>query len=94
MKIGWKAILVGVALLFLLAQGALAMSSTDYRLDWLNLLSGSGGSARSAGYSAGLTVGQTVSYTSSSPLYRVQMGFWAGIPPELHVMLPIIRDSP
>jgi hypothetical protein len=80
-------------LLLMVVQAGHSMSSANYRIDWHNLLSGSGGPAASAGYKVNFTVGQTVSGTSSSPLYRVQMGYWATAP-SFAVRLPIIKKSP
>jgi hypothetical protein len=94
MKIRWKAILLGAAVLLLLAQGALAMSSPGYRLEWFPPLTGGGGTAQSANYSIQFTVGQTVDTASASPLYQAQMGYWAGIAPEYRVMMPAIYKSP
>ncbi len=91
MKIRWKTILIGAALLLLLSQAVLAMTSPAYRLDWNNLASGSGGPAQSTQYKVNFTVGQTASGVSSSPLYRVQMGYWGGIAPEFRTLLAIIK---
>ena len=88
-------ILVCVLLLLLmLAQSVYGMSSPAYRIEWLNLLSGSGGPASSAGYQVNFTVGQTVSSASANPQYRVQMGYWAGIIPRFSAFLPKVVKSP
>jgi hypothetical protein len=80
----------------LLAEGAQAMSSAAYQIDWNNLLSGSGGPTSSAGYKVNFTVGQTVSGDSASPLYKVQMGYWAGagLPRTYSLYLPTVKRSP
>lgn len=72
-------LLVGLLGALVLVGSALAMSSTNYRLDWFTLLnSGSGGTANSTNYAANLTVGQTAIYASSSTNYRVRLGYWFG----------------
>jgi hypothetical protein len=70
------------------------MSSPSYKIEWNNLQSGGGGIAASAGYIANFTVGQTVSRDSTSPGYRIQMGYWAGIDPDYRVRLPVIVRLP
>ncbi len=89
-----KIILLCALLVFLVTEGAYAMTSPAYRIDWNNLLSGGGGPASSAGYRVDFTVGQTVSDGSSSPLYKVQMGYWAGIAPQYVLFVPRISKSP
>jgi hypothetical protein len=87
------ALVCALLLLLLLAQSAFAISSALLNINWSNLLSGSGGSAVSSGYKLSLTVGQTISGSSSSPLYKVQMGYWAGYEP-INVYLPRIMRNP
>jgi len=63
--------------LLALAGSALAMSSTNYRLDWFTpLTSGGGGPAGSAGYAVNLTVGQTASGLASSDSFQACLGYW------------------
>ena len=63
-----------------LAARACAMSSANYRLDWLTSLSGSGGGpVASSSYKANFTVGQTVIGTAASANYRVGLGYWYGM---------------
>lgn len=64
-------------ILFLLLVGsALAMSSSNYRLDWFTpLAGGGGGAARSASYTAHLTVGQMSSTALSSANYGGCIGY-------------------
>jgi hypothetical protein len=94
-----RILLLTIVLLLLLVHGADGMSSANYRLDWFTPLTGSGGPASSAAYSINFTVGQTASHTSSSPLYRIQTGYWAGVipdeptPPPLNFYLPGIMNS-
>ncbi len=90
------AILLAILAGALLAVSALAMASTNYRLDWFVPLSGGGVTqADSASYAAQFTYGQTAIRSASSPGYRAGLGFWNGIvtdgwqPPEWHVFLPI-----
>ncbi len=79
MKIRWRTIILGCALLLLLVQGAAGMSSPDYRLDWFTLIDSSGGGpASSANYAIDYTIGQSVIGFSSSPNYHVGLGYWYG----------------
>ncbi len=87
----WKAILLGLVLLLVLAQGVFAMALPGYRVDWTNLLSGGGGSSQSSAYRVDITVGQTAIDASANPQYRVQMGYWGGIAPELKIRVPNVR---
>jgi hypothetical protein len=66
--------------LLLWAGSALAMSSTNYRLDWFTPMTGGGGGpASSTFYSANLTVGQTVIGASASEHYGSGLGYWYGL---------------
>lgn len=78
--------------LLLLVSSALAMSSTNYRLDWFTpLTSGGGGAAESANYAVNLAVGQTAIDASSSANYGVGLGFWHGaVEAEYRIYLPLI----
>ncbi len=80
-----------IALLFLTAS-AQAMSSTNYRLDWLVPLTGTGGKSASANYAVSFTVGQTVIGSSASDNFRLELGYWAGIGPSF-VYLPLILKN-
>ena len=72
-----NAILLTLLLALLLTSAAQAMSSANYRLDWLiPLTSGGGGEASSAHYVANYSVGQTVISESVSASYTARMGFW------------------
>jgi hypothetical protein len=78
----WKITTVIAVLLvsLLLASQALAMSSTNYRLDWFTPMTGGGGGpASSAHYAASFTVGQTVIGTSASQHYGSRLGYWYGL---------------
>jgi hypothetical protein len=92
-----KIILVLCVLLLLMVQGAQAMSSTNFRVDWSNRLTGSGGPASSPGYKVNFTVGQTVSGVSSNPLNKVQWGYWAAVEPgsqQFFLYMPVIMKVP
>lgn len=78
-------------LLLLLVQNVQAGSSTDYRIDWTNLLTGSGGTASSADYQVSLTVGQTAVGTSKNSSYHVYLGYWQGIIPPYSFFLPKVN---
>jgi hypothetical protein len=72
-------VLLVLTSLLMLAGGGLAMSSTNYRLDWHTpLTSGGGGPASSANYGLNLTVGQTAVGVCSSSSYQACLGYWCG----------------
>jgi hypothetical protein len=81
--------------LALLASVALAMSSTNYRLDWFTPLTGSGGGAASSTtYAMNFTVGQSVVGASASANYGGCLGYWCAGEVEHQVFLPLVlRDS-
>jgi hypothetical protein len=67
-------------ILLLWAGSALAMSSTNYRLDWFTPMAGGGGGpASSTNYAATFTVGQTVVGASTSEHYGSGLGYWYGL---------------
>lgn len=77
--------------LLLLVSSALAMRSTNYRLDWFTpLTSGGGGAAGSASYAANLTVGQAAVGSASSSSYQACLGYWCGTEEQWRVYLPLI----
>lgn len=89
-----KRMVIGVAgVLFcglLLSGVALAMESTNYRLDWFTpLTGGGGGAANSANYAVNLTVGQSVIGTFSGTNYSACLGYWCG-EFECRVYLPLV----
>jgi hypothetical protein len=90
----WKTNVLTAVLLIglLLASNALAMSSTNYRLDWFTPLTGGGGGpAESANYAINLTVGQTAIDAPSSANYGVGLGFWHGaVEAGYRLYLPLI----
>ena len=83
--------LLAVLLCILLTGSALAMSSTNYRLDWFTPMTGGGGGpAVSTNYAVNLTVGQTAIGASSSTNYQVGLGYWYGVGQQFQVYLPIV----
>jgi hypothetical protein len=86
-----KRITLIVIALLLLGGSALAMSSTNYALDWFVPLTGSGGGpVSSAHYAADFTVGQVVIGAASSANYTAGLGYWYGIGSRYQIFLPII----
>lgn len=90
-----KVILLTLAVLLLLADGALAMSSANYKLDWFTPMTGGGGGpSSSANYAVNFTVGQSVIGASSSANYQAGLGYWYGGAVEHRIYLPVIlRNS-
>jgi hypothetical protein len=75
-------ILLAIALVctLLLVGNALAMSSTNFRLDWFTPLTGGGGGPiSSTNFKINYTLGQTAIGASSSTNYKVGLGFWYGV---------------
>lgn len=90
-----KAILLAVVISLVLAGSALAMSSTNYKLDWFTpLTSGGGGAASSTNYAINLTIGQSATGGTSSANYAAGLGYWYGIgssvAQQFQVYLPIV----
>jgi hypothetical protein len=84
-------VLLALTAILLLAGSALAMSSTNYRLDWFTPMTGGGGGpASSASYAVNLTVGQTVIGASSSANYGVGLGYWYGAAAQFRIFLPVV----
>ena len=85
-------ILLALLIIFLLLTGsALAMSSTNYKLDWFVPLTGSGGSEMSStNYKAYVTIGQTAIGASASTNYGACLGYWCGQLPGGRLHLPLI----
>jgi hypothetical protein len=74
-----KFILLILIACLLVANTALAMSSLNYRIDWMVPLSGGGSHASSTQYAVDLTIGQTASGAAQSTSYQGGFGFWYGI---------------
>ena len=84
-------VIAGALLCGLLLTGVtLAMSSTNYRLDWFTPLTGSGGAASSTNYAVNFTVGQSAIGTSASTNYGGCLGYWCGGAVEYKVYLPLV----
>ncbi len=71
-------ILLSLVVLLSLADSALAMSSTNHRLDWFIPMIGGGGPASSTHYAVNFTVGQAVIGATSSTNHGVGLGYWYG----------------
>lgn len=70
-----------VLALLLVAGAAYAMSSTNFRLDWYELLTGAGGPhMASTNFAADVTAGQAAIAASASTNYAVRMGYWSAFP--------------
>ena len=72
--------LIAILVVFLLLTGSvLAMSSTNYRLNWFTpLTGGGGGAASSTNYAANFTVGQSAIGASTGATYNACLGYWCG----------------
>ena len=93
----WRRSLAVVLALFCtlaLVGGSLALSSTQYRLDWFTpLTNGGGGSAGSDQYGINLTTGQTARGTFASANYKLCLGYWCGLSPGYVIYLPLVLRS-
>jgi hypothetical protein len=87
------ALLIVLICTLLVANAGLAMSSTNYALDWFTpLTSGGGGPTSSANYAADVTIGQTAIGKASSTNYRMDLGYWYDLVIEWFVHLPTIMQ--
>jgi len=87
-------ILLALTVILLLAGSVLAMSSTNYRLDWFTPMTGGGGApASSASYAVNFTVGQTAIGASSSANYGAGLGYWCGAVAQFRIFLPVVLKS-
>ena len=76
---------------FLLVANVLAMSSSNYTLDWyVPMIGAGGGEASSTNYTVNMTVGQSVIGPSSSNSYSSGLGYWYGLLLDRIRSLPII----
>lgn len=81
----------GLTCILLLTSVALAMESTNYRLDWFTPLTGSaGGAASSTNYAINFTVGQSVVGVSSGTNHEVCLGYWCGGATQYRIYLPLV----
>jgi hypothetical protein len=88
------AIIAVLVLVLLVAGSALAMLSTNYRLDWYVTLSGGGGGpSSSASYAANFTVGQVAAGASSSTNHEAGLGYWYGAGSQYNIYLPIVLKN-
>ena len=86
-----RVLIIGTIVFLLLASAAWAMSSANYRLDWFLALTGAGGGrTASSGYQVNLTTAQFVAGPVASASYKAQLGYWAGVPAEYRVFLPLV----
>ena len=77
-----------------LVSSTLAISSTNYALDWFApLTGGGGGAAGSTNYAANFTVGQSAIGASTSTNYEAGLGYWYGAGGEYRVYLPVMLKS-
>ncbi len=84
-------VLAALLAALLLAQVAGAMGSTNYELEWYELLVGSGGpKLTSTHYAVEATVGQSAVGLSSSTHYRAGLGYWFGALMDWLTRLPIL----
>ncbi len=91
------AVLLAALAGILIMSSALAMASTNYRIDWFVPLPGGGlRNLSSPSYAADGTLGQTGINTGGSSNYMVGWGFWYGIVqgnivvPSYTIQLPIV----
>jgi hypothetical protein len=85
------AVLLALIAILILAGSAIAMSSTNYRLDWfIPMTGGGGGLASSANYAVNVTVGQSVIGASSSTNYQDGLGYWYRGTGPYYLYLPLI----
>ena len=81
--------------MLLMTGSALAMSSSNYHLDWFTPMTArGGGAAGSAHFIANVTVGQTVIGNSTSDHFGSGLGFWYGLLSEFpHNFLPLVMRN-
>jgi hypothetical protein len=79
-----------VLLALTLVAGAVAMKSSNYRLDWFTpATTNGGGTSTSSNYAAHFTVGQMVIGQMSSSNYKVDLGYWYGLLRQFRRFLPV-----
>jgi hypothetical protein len=84
-----------LAAVLLLASGVQAVSSGNYRLDWVVPLSGGGGAAASDGVALNATIGQSfIGGASASENHQAVLGFWGRVVQRLPVFLPAVSGKP
>ena len=95
----WTAAGLGLLAALLLAGAAWAMASDNYRLDWYVSDSGAGGGpAGSTHYAVNYTIGQNAAggagNVSTSTNYSAGLGYWARLPFDFSLLLPVALDNP
>jgi hypothetical protein len=85
-------ILLAVIALLLVAGSALAMSSSNFRMDWFTPMTGAGGGpTSSAHYAVNFTIGQTAIGASASENYGSGLGYWYGLLSDIfHNLLALV----
>jgi hypothetical protein len=84
-------VLAALLAALLMVQVAGAMGSTNYGLEWYEMLVGGGGpKLTSAHYAVDATVGQASIALSSSAHYQVGLGYWFGALMDWLTRLPIL----
>jgi hypothetical protein len=88
-------ILLLLVAMLMMAGTSLAMSSTNYWLDWFTPMTGGGGGpASSTNYAANFTVGQTVVGASTSEHYGSGLGYWYGLLSDIfHNFLALVMKN-
>ena len=85
----FAAVILALLLTLLIVHSALAMSSANYKIEWILAGNGGGGSATtSTHYVARFTVGQNAIGAATTPTYRGTLGYWHVIFSQTY--LPII----
>ena len=88
------AILLTLAILFLLTSITLAQSGNGYDLSWWTVDGGGGHSGGQGGYTLYGTVGQPDAGVLEGDGYRLSGGFWAGSGTAEHrVYLPLVLNN-
>ena len=84
-------ILLALLAFLLVAENVLAMSSTNYKLEWFTPgTSGGGGAMSSTNYAVNVTTGQTAIGAATSANYGVGLGYWYGVLTGGRLYLPLI----
>jgi hypothetical protein len=88
-------ILLLLVAMLMMAGTSLAMSSTNYWLDWFTPMTGGGGGPTSStNYAANFTVGQTVVGASTSEHYGSGLGYWYGLLSDIfHNFLALVMKN-
>ena len=87
-----------ICLLLLLAltlvAGAVAMTSSNYWLNWFTPgTSNGGGPLASSNYAVNFTVGQTAIGQMTSANYKTDLGYWYGLLRQFRRFLPVVMEN-